>query len=874
MRTKAQRLRLRLLLQGNIAAPRARSGKGGHDLAWTRSRQAGCSCLSRTARPGEAGRGATGARARPERQVMGTGRVVLVPKDAESIPERLPILPLTGTVVFPHVLVPVAVTEHGMVEVVSEASRRRGQVVLVAVRPGRHPGESTPQNPPFFGVGTLGHVLQAIELPDGTLRALLQGRARVRIQEFIHQEGRWFARAESLPSEEGDGLRVEALRHVIQDLFREILTFSPQLPEEVQAVLDHITNAEQLGDFIAGHLNIPVERKQELLEEANVARRLERLAAILGEERKVLQYGSELQQKIKDNVEKAQREFWLREQLRVIQQELGEDEVSELGRLRQQIEAAGMPEAARKQAERELRRLEQMVPQAAEYQVVRNYLDWLVSLPWSKESPETIDLERARQVLDRDHFDLEEAKERIIEYLAVRKLNPGLHGPILCFIGPPGVGKTSLGRSISEALGRKFVRISLGGVHDEAEIRGHRRTYVGAMPGRIIQGVRRAGVRNPVFVLDEIDKMGQDFRGDPTAALLEVLDPAQNHSFSDHYLEVEFDLSRVLFVATGNTLATVPPALMDRLEVLTLPGYTPAEKFEIARRHLIPRQLEQAGLGADRVSISDGALRRLIAEYTREAGVRELERQIGRLTRKVAVRVVSSGAPATVRITRQNLPAFLGKRRFENELAGRADEVGTATALAYTPAGGQILFVEAVRMPGAGRIRLTGHLGGVMKESAQAALSYVRSHCAALGIPERCFQETDVHVHVPAGATPKDGPSAGVALVVALASLFTGRPVRRDVAMTGEVTLRGHVLPVGGIKEKVIGAVQAGIRSVLLPRRNEADLEDVPADIKAQLNFVLVEDVAEALAHALKEGRPQERKELGLVSSAESAEAA
>ena len=805
---------------------------------------------------------------------MGTGRVSLLPKNAESIPERLPILPLTGTVVFPHVLVPVAVTEQGMVEVVSEASRQRGQVVLIAVRPGRDPGEGTPQDPPFFGVGTLGHVFQAIELPDGTLRALLQGRTRVRIQEFIHQDGRWLARAEPLPSEEGDGLRVEALRHVILDLFREILKFSPQLPEEVQAVLDHITNAEQLGDFIAGHLNIAVERKQELLEEANVARRLERLAAILGEERKVLEYGNELQQKIKDNVEKTQREFWLREQLRVIQQELGEGEVSELGRLRQQIEAAGMPEAARKQAERELRRLEQMVPQAAEYQVVLNYLDWLVSLPWSKESPETIDLERARQVLDRDHFDLEEAKERIIEYLAVRKLNPGLHGPILCFIGPPGVGKTSLGRSISEALGRKFVRVSLGGVHDEAEIRGHRRTYVGAMPGRIIQGVRRAGVRNPVFVLDEIDKMGQDFRGDPTAALLEVLDPAQNHSFSDHYLEVEFDLSRVLFVATGNTLATVPPALMDRLEVLTLPGYTPAEKFEIARRYLIPRQLEQAGLGADRVSISDGALRRLIAEYTREAGVRELERQIGRLTRKVAVRVVSSGAPATVRITRQNLPAFLGKRRFENELVGRADEVGTATALAYTPAGGQILFVEAVRMPGSGRIRLTGHLGGVMKESAQAALSYVRSHCTALGIPESCFQDSDVHVHVPAGATPKDGPSAGVALVVALASLFTGRPVRRDVAMTGEVTLRGHVLPVGGIKEKVIGAVQAGIRSVLLPRRNEADLEDVPADIKAQLNFVLVEDVAEALAHALKEERPQAQQQLGVISSAKSAEAA
>jgi ATP-dependent Lon protease len=676
------------------------------------------------------------------------------------------------------------------------------------------------------------------------------------------------------PTEEGT--RLQALHRIVLGQFLELISALPQVGEELRELLVQIREPGQLADFISAHLNLEVERKQELLEEFSVTRRLERLAAILGEEQKVLEYGTQIQQKLKDEVEKTQREFWLREQLRIIQQELGETEESDAVQLRKQIDAAGLPAPALEQADRELRRLEKTLPQAPDYHIIRSYLEWMAALPWSRESGEAIDLKRAREVLDRDHYDREEVKERIVEYLAVSKLNPELHGPILCFVGPPGVGKTSLGQSIADALGRTFTRISLGGIRDEAEIRGHRRTYIGALPGRILRGLRQVGQRNPVFVLDEIDKIGQDFRGDPSSALLEVLDPAQNHSFSDHYLEVAFDLSKVTFIATANTLQTVPPALQDRLEVIELPGYTTVEKAEIARRHLIPRQLEQSGLPEGAAVIQDPALDRLIGEYTREAGVRELERQIARLLRRVALRRVEAesgagavsdtaasaatdsevGAPSMVpeEIGLENLVEYAGKPRYTHELAGRHDEVGTATALAYSPEGGQILFVEAVTLPGGGEIRLTGQLGDVMKESAQAALSYVESHAAALGIGGDSFTDRDVHVHVPAGGTPKDGPSAGVALVVALASLFSGRAVRRDVAMTGEVTLRGHVLPVGGTKEKLIAAAQAGISTVLLPRRNEADLDEVPQEMRERLSFILIDDVGEALVHALIPG--------------------
>lgn len=768
-------------------------------------------------------------------------------------PDQLPILPLSGAVLFPQVLVPLILTEPTMVALIGRALESAGQLALVTVRPGRSSEEVDPADPPFYSVGTLGVILQHSELPDGSMRLLLHGRSRLRVGHCTHEGEHWFAAVERLASPVEEGTRLHALHRIVLGQFLELLSALPQVGEELRELLVQIRDPGQLADFISAHLNLEVEKKQELLEEISVVRRLERLAEILSEEQKVLEYGTQIQQKLKDEVEKTQREFWLREQLRIIQQELGETEESDAAQLRRQIEAAGLPQPALEQADRELKRLERTLPQAPDYHIIRSYVEWLAALPWSSESGAEIDLKRAREVLDRDHYDREEVKERIIEYLAVRKLNPDLHGPILCFVGPPGVGKTSLGQSIADALGRSFTRVSLGGIRDEAEIRGHRRTYIGALPGRILRGLRQVGKRDPVFVLDEIDKIGQDFRGDPSAALLEVLDPAQNHSFSDHYLEVAFDLSRVTFIATANTLQTVPPALQDRLEVIELPGYTATEKAEIARRHLIPRQFEQAGLPPEAAVIQDSALDRLISDYTREAGVRELERQIARMLRRVALRRVEAGDSGAdpEEIGLENLADYVGKARYTHELAGRLDEVGTATALAYSPEGGQILFVEAVALPGGGEIRLTGQLGDVMKESAQAALSYVESHAATLGIGSGSFAERDVHVHVPAGATPKDGPSAGVALVVALASLFSGRAVRRDVAMTGEVTLRGHVLPVGGTKEKLIAAAQAGIKTILLPRRNEADLDEVPQEMRERLNFILIDDVGEALRHAL-----------------------
>lgn len=820
--------------------------------------------------------------------------------EEERLPDRLPVLPIIGAVVFPNLLVPLAVTEEPVARAVGEVAAGSRQIALVSVRPGRDPselggagagsgGEGAGENgrvggmpggvgldgggavgvegsatgvvngdgeaSPFYSVGTLGAVLQHVKMPDGSVRVLIQGRERLHLSDFRREDGVWTAAVERVAVVEEDAVRVQALQRAVVGQFEEIAALLPQGSEEVQQLLAHISDAGHLADFIGAHLNVSVERKQALLEEPSVAGRLEQLATLLDEERQVLEYGTELQQKMKDEVEKTQKEFWLREQMKVIQQELGEAGEGDAAEFRRRIEEAGMPDEVREQAERELRRLERTIEQAPDYHILRSYLEWLVEMPWARESAGDFDLGRAREILDRDHYDLSDVKERIVEFLAVRKLNPEQHGPILCFVGPPGVGKTSLGRSIAEALGREFTRMSLGGIRDEAEIRGHRRTYIGALPGRIVRGIRQAGVRDPVFMLDEIDKVGQDFRGDPTSALLEVLDPAQNHTFSDHYLEVPFDLSRVMFIATANTLATVPPALQDRLEVLEIPGYTMSDKVQIARRHQIPRQIESAGLAAGDVDIADDALDRLVEEYTREAGVRELERQIGRIMRKVALRRVESGDATAVRITAAELESFAGKRRFHKELAGLKNEVGTATALAYTPAGGQILFVEAVAVPGGGKIHLTGHLGDVMKESARAAFSYIRSHAERFGVVEDDLTERDVHMHVPAGATPKDGPSAGVAMVVALASLLTGRPVRRDVAMTGEVTLRGHVLPVGGTKEKLIAAAQAGITVVLLPRRNEMDLEEVPEEVREKLEFVVVEDVAEAIERALMDER-------------------
>jgi ATP-dependent Lon protease len=791
----------------------------------------------------------------------------------ETLPTRLPVIPVSGTVMFPHVVLPLAIGEQQpAAELLKESVAGHRRLVMLALKSGRRADEKDLTDPPFFNVGTLGVIVHVVELPDSGTRILVEGAGRVRVRRFSREEQGWVAEADLMKDEHGDAAQIEALQREIVRAYTDVLSLTPQSSPELRKLLEEMGDPSQLADIVSANLNLEMSEKQALLEEPSLPRRLEMLVKHLGDEKKVLEYGTDLQKKIRAESDKNQREYWLREQLKLIQQELEDDEESDVGHLRAQVEAAGMPQQAREQSDRELRRLERTPIQAPEYQIIRNYLDWLVSLPWSKKSEESIDLAHSREILDRDHYDLADIKQRIIEYLAVRKLNPDQHGPILCFVGPPGVGKTSLGRSIAESLGRRFVRISLGGMHDEAEIRGHRRTYVGALPGRIIQAMKQVGVCNPLVLLDEVDKIGQDFRGDPASALLEVLDPAQNYTFTDHYLEVPFDLSRAMFIATANSLTDVPPALFDRLEVLQLAGYTLSEKHEIANRYLIPRQRIEAGLSEASVTIDPAALRSVISEYTREAGVRELERQIARLMRKTALQVVEAGgdpAAQRVEINPENLADFAGKPRFDAELAGRDNEIGTATALAYTPVGGQILFVEAVSMPGTGQIRLTGQMGEVMRESAQAALSFVRSHAVSLHIPPERFDSKDVHVHVPAGATPKDGPSAGVALVLALASLFTGRAVKCDVAVTGEITLRGHVLAVGGVKEKLIAAAQAGIRTVLLPRRNEADLQEVPEEIRNTMDFILVDGVSQVLERALVERRSGGERKPPLMISAE-----
>src|SRR5882762_1524897 len=644
--------------------------------------------------------------------------------------------------------------------------------------------------------------------------------------------------------------RTEALKRTVVAQFSRVIDIAPYLGAELHDVLAGITEAGKLGDFIAANLDLALPAKAELLAVDDVTRRLERLAEFLQQELEVLEVGTQIQEKVKSRLEQNQREYVLREQLQVIRQELGEDTGDdELDELAHRLEQAELSPEATKVADRELKRLRQMSPQSAEYQVARTYLDVFATLPWTKVSQDRLDLAAAREILDRDHYDLKTVKERILEYLAVRTLNPDAKGSILCFVGPPGVGKTSLGQSIAEALGRKFTRVSLGGVRDEAEVRGHRRTYVGAIPGRILHALQRCETRNPVLMLDEVDKMGADVRGDPTAALLEVLDPAQNSTFVDHYLEVPFDLSGVMFIATANSLAPIPDPLLDRMEVLTLIGYTPAEKLQIARRYLLPRQLKETGLG-ERASVADGALECLIAEFTREAGVRQLEREIQGVLRKAALEVVE-GKTTGVKVTAKNLEKYAGQPRVQSEVAGRAPEVGVATGLAWTPVGGDIMFIEAIRMAGKGQITLTGQLGDVMKESAQAAWSLLRARAGALGIPLDSFTQTDVHLHVPAGAVPKDGPSAGITIATALASLLCNRPSRHDLAMTGELTLRGRVLPIGGLKEKLTAAARAGVTTVLVPARNKSDLVDLPDEVLRLLDIKQVETIDEVLELAL-----------------------
>ncbi len=773
-----------------------------------------------------------------------------------EIPNELPVLPLRDTVVFPFVATPLIVARRPSVQLIDDVLSGDRLLALVAQR---KPELEEPRPEDIYTVGTAAIVLKMLKFPDGSLRVLVQGIERIKVLEYTSSEPYYRARIKVVRESYRPSTKIEALMRNVQIQFQKIVSLVPHLPDELQVVAMNLQDPGRLADLVASNINLNLQEKQEILEHADVERRLERLTVFLTRELEVLELGSKIQSQVQSELGKNQREYFLREQLKAIQQELGigDERSAEINELRKAIEEAKMPEQAYKEAMRELDRLAKMQPGAAEYTVSRTYIDWLVSLPWSISTEDNLDIEAARRVLDEDHYDLEKVKERILEYLAVRKLKPDSKGPILCFVGPPGVGKTSLGRSIARALGRKFVRMSLGGVRDEAEIRGHRRTYIGALPGRIIQGLKNARANNPVFMLDEVDKIGADFRGDPSSALLEVLDPEQNFSFSDHYLEVPFDLSRVMFITTANVLDTIPPALRDRMEVLELPGYIAEEKLHIAFKYLIPRQIQENGLKTKHLTFTRAAVRKIIQEYTREAGVRNLEREIASICRKVAKDVAAHGDSKHI-ITAEKLADYLGPAKYYSEVKERTSEPGVATGLAWTPVGGDILFVEATKMRGNNKLTLTGQLGEVMRESAQAALSYVRSRAAQLGIQEDIFEKYDIHV--PEGAIPKDGPSAGVTIATSLVSLLTERPIRSDIAMTGEITLRGKVLPVGGIKEKVLAARRAGIRHVILPRKNEKDLAEIPEELRKEITFYFVDTMDQVLELALrKDGRLRSR---------------
>jgi ATP-dependent Lon protease len=770
----------------------------------------------------------------------------------EPLPDALPVLPLRETVTFPETLTPLAVGQERSIKLVNDVLGANRMLAMVAAR---DPENEEPGPKDLYEVGVVGVVARMLKVPDGTLRILVQGTQRVRLGSYVAEQPYLVARIAEVPDVVEDGPELEALTRNVQRTFSEIIEQIPYLPEELQMAVANLDDPAALAHLIAGALRISTEEKQELLEEVEVVARLRHLSQILARELEVVQLGTQIQTQVQSEIDKGQREFFLRQQLKAIQDELGEgdEQQAEVNELREKIEAAKLPEHAQKAAERELSRLEKLPPAAAEHGVIRTYLEWLVELPWATETEDNLDIAHAREVLDADHYDLEKVKDRILEYLAVRKLKPDSPGPILCFVGPPGVGKTSLGRSIARALGREFERISVGGVRDEAEIRGHRRTYIGAMPGTIVRALRDAGSRNPVFMIDEIDKMGADFRGDPASAMLEVLDPAQNDSFRDHYLDLEFDLSEVMFIATANILDTIPGPLQDRMETIELAGYTLEEKRHIARRYLVPRQIAANGLKPSQIEFSDSALTAIIEEYTREAGVRNLERQIGAVCRKVARDVAEGKSKGKVKISAKRARELLGRRRVFAEQRRRTKDPGVATGLAWTPTGGDVLFIEATSMPGSGQLTITGQLGDVMKESAQAALSYVRGHWREIApeLGDDWFAKHDIHIHVPAGAVPKDGPSAGVAMTVALSSLIGGRPVRNDVAMTGEVTLTGQVLPIGGLKEKSLAAQRAGIKRVLVPQRNEGDVAEIPEHERSELEFVFVDEVSKAIDAAL-----------------------
>jgi ATP-dependent Lon protease len=770
------------------------------------------------------------------------------------IPGELPILPLRDTVLFPNSFLPLAVARESSVRLIEEAIAGSK---LVGVFTQKDASIEEPTQDDLHRVGTATHIHKMFKLPDGSLRLIVQGLSRLKLDSVIAV--RPYLRARVSPADDlvrdSDRLEIDALQRNIKTNFQHVVSLSPLLSDDLQALAMNITEPGRLADFIASSLaTLSTSVKQEVLETVDVRARLDLLNRLLIKEAEVLELGSKIQSQVQSEVGKNQREYFLREQMKAIQKELGEgdDQTKEIEELREKIEAAGMPDSVKKEAKRELDRLSKMPVAAAEYTVSRTYLDWLIALPWNKRTDEVIDLARTKGVLDADHSGLEKAKDRILEYLAVRKLNPTMKGPILCFAGPPGVGKTSLAKSIATSLDRKFVRVSLGGMRDEAEIRGHRRTYIGALPGQIIQGLRRAESKNPVFILDEIDKLGSDFRGDPSSALLEVLDPEQNNSFRDHYLDVPFDLSEVLFVTTANVLDTIPPPLRDRMEVLELPGYTEEEKLKIAKEHLVAKQIANHGLAPEFVTFTDDALRLVIRGYTREAGVRNLEREIASLCRKIARRH-AEGNTGAVTLTRDTVVELLGAPRFlDEEIEERTKNPGVAIGMAWTPVGGEVLFIEASRMQGAGTLTLTGHLGDVMKESARAALSWFRAHAAQFNVDPDFYKGSEIHLHVPSGAIPKDGPSAGVTMAVALASEMTGRPVRGDIAMTGEITLSGRVLPVGGIKEKVLAARRLGVKEVILPRQNDKDVkEDLSDELRKDLTIHLVSTIDEAVLLAL-----------------------
>ncbi len=759
-----------------------------------------------------------------------------------------PVLPLRDIVVFPHMIVPLFVGREKSVRALEEVMQDDKQILLSSQI---DPAVDEPTSDGIFEVGVLANVLQLLKLPDGTVKVLVEGKSRVRIREYLDNDDFFEARAEPLDEEDGDPAVLAALVKSVTEDFERYAKIKKNVPEEALGAVAETREPRKLADLVAGHLGVEVDQKQELLETLSVDARLEKIYGLMQGEMSVLQVEKKIKSRVKGQMERTQREYYLNEQMKAIQKELGDGDegAGEIAELEEKIAETKLSKEAREKAEGELKKLRTMSPMSAEATVVRNYLDWLLSIPWGTKSRVKKDLTRAEKVLDDDHFGLEKVKERIVEYLAVQQRSKKLKGPIMCLVGPPGVGKTSLGRSVARATGREFIRISLGGVRDESEIRGHRRTYIGSMPGKIIQALKKAKTTNPLILLDEIDKMGQDFRGDPASAMLEVLDPEQNSTFTDHYLEVEYDLSNVMFLTTANSY-NMPGPLLDRMEIITLAGYTEDEKREIARQHLTPKQIKNHGLKKDEFELTDAGVTDIIRYYTREAGVRNLEREIAKICRKAVTKLIKKEAER-VEVTPDNLGDFLGVQKFRYGLAEKEDQIGVVTGLAWTSVGGDLLSIEALRLPGKGRMKTTGKLGDVMKESIDAAASYVRAIAPSIGVKPPRFDRMDIHVHVPEGATPKDGPSAGVAMVTSIVSVLTQIPVRKDVAMTGEVTLRGHVLPIGGLKEKLLAALRGGITTVLIPKENEKDLTEIPDNVKDGLTIIPVETVGEVLAAAL-----------------------